>query len=159
MHFKAALVAGLSLLASMFGSGAHAGPGIEALKTCVLTSISQNDKRETANWMFNLLALNSSVSSLTSIPDARRVESNKAFARIFGRLATVDCRSQMVAALREDKDQAGEVIGRVLGEKSMTILMEDPAVQKGAAAFAAYIDTKGFAEVVLEAEYSKPGAK
>ena len=64
-----------------------------------------------------------------------------------------------MAAWREDKDQASEVIGRVLGEVSVTILMEYPAVQKGAAAFASYLDTKGFAEVMLEAEYSKPVAK
>lgn len=140
----AALSAGLC-----FATSSQAGPAQDALSACLVKSTTPADNVILADWIFAVISLHSSVSSMASISDSQRETLNRNAGVLFTRLVSEDCGPELKAAVeKEGTDAVGEAFGK-LGEMAMTDLMSDPKVQAGTEAMSAYIDQDKITAAVM----------
>ncbi len=143
-------VGAVALLGSLVvATSSQAGPAQDALSACLVKSTTPADNVILADWIFAVISLHSSVSSMASISDARRETLNKNAGALFTRLVSEDCGPELKAAVeKEGTDAVGEAFGK-LGEMAMTDLMSDPKVQAGTEAMSAYIDQNKITAAVM----------
>jgi len=130
----------------LMGSGstvcatAQAGVYADDLSKCLVESTTSGDKSALVQWMFFAMALNSNVASFATIPEARRVETDKNTAALFERLLADSCAAETKAAIKYEGTGAIAESFKLLGQVATQEMMTDPAVAQGIGNFAKYLD-------------------
>lgn len=118
----------------------QAGMYGDDLARCVVSSSSASEKADLVEWMFFAIALNPAVAPLANVPAERRVEADRATAKLFEKLLADRCAEQARTAVKyEGSGAVGEAF-KLLGQVAAQEMFANPAVAKGAEKFAEYID-------------------
>jgi hypothetical protein len=142
----------VSLFACMAPPQAQAGVYTDDFSKCLVSSASSDDQKKLMTWVFLALTAHPAIrEELPGVTEARRSASTKTAAELMQRLMVVDCRKQMVAALKYEGSGAVEAAFRVLGEVATRGLMSDPTVGKSLSELQNYVDTKPFEDIGREA--------
>ena len=148
--FKLVAAAMVGLFVVGAGGGAWAGPYADELGRCFVRSTSADDKVVLAQWMFAAMSRNKSVKTMVSVADANREGFNRQTGLLFERLLTVDCRKELVEALKNEGRSALKSSNETLGRAASAELLRDPAVEAEAAKFTSYWDSAKIAAVLRE---------
>lgn len=148
-RFKAAAV-GLTLALGLCGA-AQAGVYADDLSKCLVKSATPADQSLFMVWMFSALSLHPDVKAFTNLTDAKRDAISKDTANLLGRLMTVDCRKETVAAIKYEGPQAIEVGFRVFGEAAGRGLFNSPEVAASLAKMGTYFDSSKIEALGVEA--------
>jgi len=132
-------------------SPASAGVFTDDLSKCLVAKASPDDQTAFVQWIFAAMAFHPAVKPLSNIPQPRRDEIDSKAGQLMMRLMTVDCRAQLVSALKYEGHSAIEGAFGVLGQVAMQGLMSDPAVNKGMESLGKNIDGAKLQEVFNEA--------
>ena len=137
-------------------SPAHAGVFTDDLSRCMVEKTSDSDKVQLSRWMFAAMSKDPSLSSMINISQADRDKLNKATADLFGRLMLKDCRSQTLAALKNEGPSAIGQAGQVLGSAAAHKLLSSPEADAELDKMAEYGDKEGFVALAKEAGITVP---
>lgn len=146
---RIALVA--AALTGVIAGPASAGAYIDDLSKCLVAKASPNDQTAFVRWIFAAMAFHPAVNPLSNIPQPRRDEIDSKAGQLMMRLMTVDCRAQLVSALKHEGNSAIESAFGALTQVAIQGLMSDPAVIKGEESFGKNIDRAKLQEMFKEA--------
>jgi len=138
-------------LAAVFAGPASAGVFADDLSKCLVAKTSTDDQTAFVQWIFSAIALHPAVQPLSNIPQSKRDELDSKAGQLMMRLMTVDCRPQLVSALKYEGSNTIEIAFGVLGKVAMKGLMAHPAVNKGMEALGNGLDSAKLQEVFKEA--------
>lgn len=111
-----------------------------ALGECLVGKSSGEDRMLVARWMGTSLVMSPAMKDIASVDAAKKDEIDRAMARLFTRLMTVECKAEM-AVLVKNRDAMGiEAASGRLGEMAMRELLQDPAAMQALIAYARYVD-------------------
>lgn len=153
-HFRSALTA-LTLGLSLHAMPASAGPQAEALGQCFVNSTTAAEKETLSRWLFVVLAQQPEVRDLASIPEATKVETDRAMAKLVERMVTAACRAPAQQTLMQE-GQAGltqslEIFGQAAARK----IFAEPAVVSAANGFTRYIDMARIIQSFLTIQFGR----
>lgn len=131
---------------------AYAGPASDAFGKCIVESSTGKDRIIFVQWFFVALSVNPNVQSLTAITPERRALVTRQAAEVMQKLALIDCRSEAVAAIRQDGSQAMETGFSAFGRAAARELMTDPAVSKELSALTDQTDRAKWNALLEEAK-------
>ena len=129
-----------ALLCATVSGQSVAGLYTDEVSKCLVSSTSEADKNGLVKWMFAAAALHPAVKSIAKVTDAQRKELNQSTARMFERLLTVSCKTQMQQALKYEGAGVFEQSFQVLGQVAGRGLFADPAVSASMSEFNGMID-------------------
>lgn len=144
----------LTLFTAFPAGAALAGPATDALSSCLVRAVSDEDRVVLMQWIFSTMARHPGVAQLSNISADQRVEINRKGGALFTRLLTADCTLETRKAVLDDGQAALSSAFNVLGGTAMDGLMADPAVQVSLGDLADYIDQNR-----LKAVFGVPGEK
>ena len=144
----------LALFSAFPAGAALAGPATDALSTCLVRSVSDEDRVVLMQWIFSTMARHPGVAQLSNISPEQRIEINRRGGALFTRLLTADCTLETRKAVLDEGQGALSSAFNVLGGTAMDGLMADPAVQVSLGDLADYIDQNR-----LKAVFGVPGQK
>lgn len=131
----------VSLFAAMtFSKWAVAGTSSDDLTKCLVSSATVEDKKVLVRWVFSTLALHPDTAPLAAVTDAQRAEFNSKTARLFERLVTETCKTQMQTAVRNEGVAALQTSFRQFGEVATRELLSNPKVAAGLSNTASNVD-------------------
>ncbi len=104
------------------------------------------------------MASHPAVAGMSTLTPAQDQQLNLQAAHLFERLMLVDCRPQIVAALKNEGQTAMETGFRVLGEVAARGLFSDPAINAQTQAMGKMVDPTKMAELGKEAGLPSPAA-
>jgi len=141
-------------------SPAAAGVFTDDLAKCLVSNTHPDDQTAFAQWMFTALALHPAVQPMANISAAQRDDINRKAADLMIRLMTVDCRAQMVAAVKYEGTASIELAFNAMGQAAAMVLMQHPAVVAGLQSFGTKMDRSRLQDVLKEAgmQTDKPAA-
>ena len=148
------LAVSLTLFTAFPAGSALAGPATDALSTCLVKAVSDEDRVVLMQWIFSTMARHPGVAQLSNITPEQRVDINRKGGALFTRLLTADCTLETRKAVLDDGQNALSSAFNVLGGTAMDGLMADPAVQVSLGDLADYIDQNR-----LKAVFGVPGQK
>ncbi len=148
------LAVSLTLFTAFPAGSALAGPATDALATCLVKAVSNEDRVVLMQWIFSTMARHPGVAQLSNITPEQRVDINRNGGALFTRLLTADCTLETRKAVLDDGQNALSSAFNVLGGTAMDGLMADPAVQVSLGDLADYIDQNR-----LKAVFGVPGQK
>jgi hypothetical protein len=117
---------GFTILAS--AAPANAGVFTDDLSRCVVQKTTDADRTLLVKWMFAAVTKNPALSGMASLSPADREKLNAGVANLYDRIILTDCRSQAVAALKNEGVDALGQAGQVLGGAAARQLMGSPEV-------------------------------
>lgn len=129
---------------------AHAGPSTDALTQCLVKSTTVEDHDVLTRWIFAMVTRHPSVSGLTAISDAQRIDINQKAGALFTRLLTENCSNEVKQAYRDEGEPAIESAFANLGETAMKELMSDPKVQAASGDIQPYVDNKKLSALLTQ---------
>ncbi len=135
-----ALAVAASLPALTVSMPAEAGPSTDALSTCLVRAVTEEDRVVLMRWIFSTMARHPGVSQYAAISDAQRIEINQNGGALFTRLLTADCALETRQAYTDDGQPALSAAFSVLGATAMDGLMTDKAVQASLGDLSGYVD-------------------
>ncbi|WP_443750168.1 hypothetical protein [Asticcacaulis solisilvae] len=147
----------LALFSAFPASAALAGPATDALSTCLVRAVSDEDRVVLMQWIFSTMARHPGVAQLSNISPEQRIEINRKGGALFTRLLTADCTLETRKAVLDDGQTALSSAFNVLGGTAMDGLMADPAVQVSLGDLADYIDQNRL-KAVFGVPNQKPAA-
>jgi len=153
------LTAVLLLAAALHPAPAHAGVYGDDLAKCLVERTSDADKILLAQWIYTVISVHPSATSLAKIGDSDREAIAERAGKVFERLLTVSCREQAAKAI---KYEGAESLGngfKVLGGIAMTTLLEDPAVSAESQNFVRYVDQAKIKAALSDAPAAAPAAE
>lgn len=150
----AAAMAALSLAAA---PDARAGVYGDDLARCLVKSATPKDQTLLMTWIFAGMSGHPDVRKYASVTEAERESLNADGARLYERLMTVDCRTELVTALKYEGPNTIEAAFEVLGRVAMQGLMRHPAVVDWLAGLSAHFDAAKLEEIAREAGFATPG--
>lgn len=112
---------------------------------------SDADKTQLMRWMFAAVTKDPALAPMTNITQSERDKINKGTAELYGRLILVDCRTQTVAAIKNEGAEALGASGNALGQAAAHKLMSSPEGQQELSKFSDYFDKKGWEALGKEA--------
>lgn len=127
---------------------ASAGPYSDEMAKCLVASTSEADKNFLVKWMFAAAALHPAVKSISSVTEAQRNELNVKTAKLFERLLTESCKSQVQTAIKYEGQSTIESAFQVLGQVAARGLFSDPSVNGFIAQLGNHIDPKKMESVL-----------
>ena len=133
------------------GSAAQAGVYADDLTKCLVKSANADDKMAFVQWMFSAMASHPAVQQYAKINDEQRANLNKKAGALIQRLMTVDCRTEMVAALKNEGGSSIEIGFKTLGEVAMRGLFSDSNVAKSMSDLQTGVDTNEMKKLFSEA--------
>lgn len=147
-HIKVAAIGAAFALALLASPFALAGPYSDEMAKCLVTSTSEADKNFLVKWMFAAAALHPAVKSISSVSDAQRNELNMRTAKLFEKLLTESCKSQVQQALKYEGQSTIESAFQVLGQVAARGLFSDPSVAGFIAQLGNHVDPKKMESVL-----------
>jgi len=156
---KRAIIGAAAFLSmGLYGSMAVAGVYTDDLSRCLVSSSSDVDRVVLVQWIFGAMSANPQIKAYSAVtPQQREIFDRKA-ADLFGRLLLVDCRKEVVAALKNEGSGVMETSFGVLGQVATRSLFSDPATSASASKFAEYIDKDKLNALLAEGGVSQPSA-
>jgi len=150
LHVKtlALVLAGVGLLGAL---PAAAGPYSDDLSKCLVRSTGDAEKRALVKWIFAAVALHPEVADIASVTPAQRTEMTRNTARIFEKLLTESCRTEVQQAVQYEGSQTIGTSFQVLGQVAARELFSNPAVAANMADLGKYIDQKRINDVMGKA--------
>ncbi len=148
LRIKATAIGTVFSLAFLAAQSATAGPYSDEMAKCLVASTSEADKNFLVKWMFAAAALHPAVKSISSISDAQRNELNVKTAKLFERLLTESCKSQVQTAIKYEGQSTIESAFQVLGQVAARGLFSDPSVNGFIAQLGNHIDPKKMESVL-----------
>lgn len=124
MRFEASL--GLAVLAAAVP--ANAGVFTDDLSRCIVQKTTDTDRTLLVKWMFAAVTRNPDLAGMASLSEADRDKLNSSTAALYDRLILSDCRSQSVAALKNEGVGSLGQAGQVLGSAAARQLTGSPEV-------------------------------
>lgn len=152
-RFAAASFLGFAILAA---SPATASVFGDDLSRCLVAKTSEADKTMLVRWVFASIAAADGVKDMVKISDADRTALSRQTADLFVRLITKDCRTQAIAAIKNDGEEAFKNSFAVLGQIAMRGLMNDPKVNERMDEIDKYFDEKALEDFGREAGIRTP---
>jgi hypothetical protein len=140
----------LGLLALAHPTTAIAGPATDKVGQCLSSATTTDEKKKLVRWIFIIMSSHPDLSTLTKLTAADKEASNKEVGALFTTLIGERCKTEMVAALKEDGQSAFESSFSKLGESAMGDLMKNPNVSEAAAEFILSLDLNMLARVMKE---------
>lgn len=147
-RIKATAIGTVFSLVLLAAQSASAGPYSDEMAKCLVASTSEADKNFLVKWMFAAAALHPAVKSISSVTDAQRNELNVKTAKLFERLLTESCKSQVQTAIKYEGQSTIESAFQVLGQVAARGLFSDPAVNGFIAQLGNHIDPKKMESVL-----------
>jgi hypothetical protein len=147
-HVRIATVGVAFSLALLSSASAFAGPYSDEMAKCLVTSTSEADKNFLVKWMFAAAALHPADKSISSVSDAQRNELNVKTAKLFERLLTESCKSQVQTAIKYEGQSTIESAFQVLGQVAARGLFSDPNVNGFIAQLGNHIDKQKLESVI-----------
>jgi hypothetical protein len=141
----------LAIAGLLLSSPAAAGIFADDLARCTVSSSTPEDRRLLVRWIFIVAASNPEFSDLASISATQRENGFRGVARVFDRLLLRDCRSQSVAAMRNEGGAGLEAGFRSLGQLAGREMMTSPAGLSSLQDLGRYMDQAGLAALRREA--------
>ncbi len=120
----------------------------EALPQCVVMRTTGADRLLTAQWMFAAMARSPQIADLAAVTDQRKVELDKAFAKLLTRIIMKECLAQVRPLAGKDLKGAFEAVGRALGEVAMQELLGNDKVDKAIGAYTDYLAEGDFKPLI-----------
>lgn len=151
----AATAAAMTLFAAT--GGARAGVYTDDMTKCLVKAMSPEDQSVLIQWTFSAMALHPDVRPYANITDAQRKSLDQKAAGLFQRMMTVDCRKEVVDAVKYEGTGSFEGAFSAMGEAAMRGLMSEPSVNKGMEGFVEYFD-KSKMEALFKNVKSSDGA-
>lgn len=149
MKYLRAAVAGVAgLLVLAVAPSAFAGPYSDEMAKCLVSSTSEDDKNYLVKWMFAAAAMHPAVKSISSISDAQRNELNMKTAKLFEKLLTESCKTQLQTAIKYEGPSTIESAFQVLGQVAARGLFSDPSVNGFIAQLGNHIDKQKLESVI-----------
>lgn len=119
---------------------AEAGVYTDDMTKCLVKAMSPADQSVLIQWTFSAMALHPDVRPYANITDAQRKSLDQKAAGLFQRMMTVDCRKEVVDAVKYEGTGSFEGAFAAMGEAAMRGLMSEPSVNKGMEGFVEYFD-------------------
>ena len=141
--------------AALSQTAPQTGSSPESLTRCLRLNTSGNDRLMTARWFLTSLGSADAVSGAVVVNPAARLEANKAFAALWVRLSTKDCRTELKPMLKKDTGEAFGFAGQILGQIAMQEVLTSPSAEKAVSEFVNYVseaDMKSVESLVAEAQ-------
>jgi hypothetical protein len=138
------------------GQPASAGIFTDDLSRCLVRSSTETDRSELVTWLFFAESLNPQVKNFTTVSEKQRDESNKVIASLFERLLLQDCRTETVAALKNEGGGVIEASFSVLGTAAGRELVSDPKVGAEIGKIGTYLDKEKWTALRKEAGTAAP---
>jgi hypothetical protein len=124
MRFEACF--GLLILAC--AAPADAGVFTDDLSRCVVQKTTDADRTLLVKWMFAAVTKNPALSGMASLSQADCDKLNAGAAALYDRIILTECRSQTIAALKNEGVESLGQAGQVLGGAAARQLMGSPEV-------------------------------
>jgi hypothetical protein len=147
-HIKVAAIGAAFSFALLVSHSVLAGPYSDEMAKCLVTSTSEADKNFLVKWMFAAAALHPAVKSISSVSDKQRNELNVKTAKLFERLLTESCKSQVKQAIKYEGQSTIESAFQVLGQVAARGLFSDPSVAGFIAQLGNHVDSKKMESVL-----------
>jgi len=132
---------------------ATAGIYSDQLGSCLTTKASTDDQTLLMKWMFSAMALHPAIQSMgtVTISAEQQAQTDKAMGEMFVRLLATDCRTESVAAIKNEGPGALASAFQTLGQIAGAGLMTAPEVAAGMSGVETHIDTQKLEELAQEA--------
>ncbi len=127
-----------------------------ALTACLKSHLTKADGDILVRWIFVGMARGAQVRDLAPITEARRISVMQDAGKVVGRLMTVDCRSDMVAALKSGSKDATKEAFSELGETAVAALIADEEVTATFTGVIQYVDLAALLKVLIDGRAIDP---
>jgi hypothetical protein len=144
-----ATLIGLSIY--LGGQPAIAGVYTDDMSKCLVNSSTQADQTLLVQWIFSAMAFHPAVKPMANVTAEQATALTRKAAELSQRLLTVDCRKEVVTALKYEGTSSLEASFSVLGQVAMRGMLSDPAVAKSTGAIATYLDEAKIKALMTEA--------
>jgi hypothetical protein len=126
-----------------------AGAGVysDELAKCLVKSTNEADRNFLVKWLFASAAVHPAVKSIASVSEVERTDLNRNAAKLFERLITESCKTQMQEAVKFEGPATLQSSFEVLGQVAGRGLFSDPDVAKSTSEFANYLDKQKIEKV------------
>lgn len=130
MKKRSALTIGIAVSFSAYATNsATAGVFTDDFARCLVNKATEDDRLAFMSWMFSAISADPQLRPMTSLDDAqRRAIANRA-AATFQRLAITDCRSEAIAAVKNEGAQSFYNAFGALGEAATQQMFNSPEAQ------------------------------
>jgi len=135
-------------LATAIAAPAAAGPATDAVSTCLVDHTSSRDRKDLARWFVIAMSAHPEIKTMLTIGAQAHEDADRKTANLFMRLITVDCPTEMRAAMQADGQLAFKVAFGKLGEVAVQELMTDPDVRASMGGVEKYIDNARLREAL-----------
>lgn len=129
----------------------HAGVFADGMAKCLVGAADEADRKTLVIWIFSGMSAHPDVAAYATITPAQRDDFNQRGAAMMQRLLLTDCRTETVAALKNEGAMAFHQAFGVLGEVAMDGLMEHEAVSRSMQGLAAAVDQEKLTALFAEA--------
>ena len=109
-----------------FAVPAQAGVLADDLSRCLLTKATDSDRGALMAWMFSAISSDPGLQKYTVLDRQKRDAIAKTAGTVFQRLVIVDCRSQAVAAIRAEGEEAMTKSFGALGQAATQQMFQSP---------------------------------
>jgi hypothetical protein len=149
------IIAALALAAA---TPAAAGVYADDLGKCLVAKTSEADRVVFIQWFFSALSAHPAVSKVAPLSADQRATYSRQVADLYQRLLYVDCRSEAIAALKNEGGEALSSSFEMFGQVATRSLMNHPAVTKELEALGAMTDESKIEALAKEAgvPYQRP---
>jgi len=114
------------------------------LGACLVGKTTGEDRVVVARWIAGAVASAPQVAALVKIDAAEKDQVDRAMAKVFTRLMTVDCLAQAKPLLKAGSRAGFEIVGESLGRIAVTELLNNPQASNSIEAYARYLDRQAF---------------
>lgn len=145
-----------ALMTAALPGTVQAGIYSDDLAKCLVSHSTDAEKTAMMQWMFAAMSAHPAVAALTKVTPGQRSDFNRRFATIVQELVTVRCRTETVAALKNEGPPAFQTSFGVLGQVAMRGLMNDAAVVAQLSQLETFADERMMSDVYKEAGITVP---
>lgn len=127
---------------------ATAGPHFERATQCLLRSTTDADKTDLVRWTVAAATLHPDLVGMTAVTDMQRDNANKAVARLFERLLTDSCKSELLDAIKFEGVGVVPASMQMLAQSAWIRVMSHPKVSAFVSDLSKYADMQKLGAVV-----------
>ena len=148
LSLKAVAVGSLALMLVAMPQAKAVEP-VQNFATCLVNKTSELDQVEMVQWIYSAMSAHPVLQPMTNISESQQNITNQRLARLYERLITQDCKTELKAlAVSGQLEQGLEAGFAYLGETAMLKLMQDPSVLQTIEGYSQYLNFERFAEAL-----------
>lgn len=146
---------GIFFTVVLFIAPAMAGVYSDDLAKCFVNSTTTGDRNGLVKWMFTSAAYHPAVSSIVTVSEAQRRDSDKYMAKLSERLLFEVCKKETEQAVKYEGQLALQAGFQTLGQVAGRELFADPSVAKALTNLNSYIDKSKMDSLLGSAPHAK----